>query len=124
MWAAVVGHGGVLGISYFPFPGNGVLPADPGKWCSVPSPTNLSWESGVPANTGVSRRGVAGRIFLRPRGVGAGVSVCVSAPLLSAKCKKLHDGQHKLLKQFYNIYFEDICKCPLVQPYPTGAKKS
>lgn len=124
MWAAVVGRGGVLGISCFPFLGNGVLPADPGKRRSVPSPTNLSRESGVPANTGVSRLGVGGGIFLKPRGVGGGVSVCVSAPLLSAKCRKLHDGQHKLLKQFYNIYFEDICKCPLVQPYHTGVKKS
>ena len=85
MWAAVVGHGGVLGISCFPFPGNGFLSADPGKWCSVPSPTNLSRESGVTVNTGVSCYAVGGRIFLRPRGVGSGVSVCVSAPLLSAK---------------------------------------
>ena len=124
MWAAVVERGGVVGISCFPFLGNGVLPTDLGKRCSVLSPTNLSWESGVLANTGVSRRGVGGGIFLRPRGVGGGVSVCVSAPLLSAKCIKIHDGQHKLLKQFYNIYFEDICKCPLVQPYHTGVKKS
>ena len=124
MWDAVVGHGRVLGISCFPFLGNGVLLADPGKWRSVPSPKNLSRESGVPVNTGVSRRGVGGGIFIRPRGVGGGVSVCFSAPLLSAKCRKLHDGQHKLLKQFYNIYFEDICKFPLEQPYHTGVKKS
>ena len=84
----------------------------------------MSRESGVPANTGVSRRGVGGGIFLIPRGVGGGVSVCVPAPLLSAKCRKLHDGQHKLLKQFDNIYFEDICKFPLVQPYHTRVKKS
>ena len=98
MWAVVVGHGGVLGISCFPFLGNGVLRADPGKRSSVPSPTNLSRESGVSANTGVSRRGVGGGIFLRPHGVGGVVSVCVSAPFLSAKNRKLHDGQHKLLK--------------------------
>ena len=98
MWAAVVGHVGVLGISCFPFLGNGVLSADRGKRRSIPSPTNLSREIGVQANTGVSRRGVGGGIFLRPRGVGGGVSICVSAPLLSAKCRKLHDGQHKLLK--------------------------
>ena len=85
MWAAVVGRRGVLGISWFPFLGNRVLPADQGKWRRVPSPTNLSRESGVPANTGVSRLGVGGGIFLKPRGVGGGVSVCVSAPLLSAK---------------------------------------
>ena len=98
MWAVVLGHGGVLGISCFPFLGNGVLPIDLGKRCSVLSPTNLSRESGVTANTAVSRHGVGGRIFLRPRGVGGGVFVRVSAPLLSAKCRKLHDGQHKLLK--------------------------
>ena len=98
MWAAVVGCGGVLGISCFPFLGNGVLPADLGKRRSVRSPTNLSRESGVPVNTSVSRLGVGGGIFLRPRGVGGGVFVRVSAPLLSAKCRKLHDGQHKLLK--------------------------
>ena len=85
MWAAVVGRGGVLGISWFPFLGNGVLPADQGKWRRVPSPTNLSRESGVTVNTGVSCYGVGGRIFLRPRGVGRVVSICVSAPLLSAK---------------------------------------
>ena len=124
MWAIVVGHGGVLGISCFPFLGNGVFPVDPGKRRSVPSQINLSWQSGVPANTGVSRHGVGGEIFLKPRGVGGGVSICLSEPLLSTKCRKLHDGQHKLLKQFYNIYFEDICKCPLVQPYHTGVKKS
>ena len=124
MWAAVAGHGGVLGISWFPFLGNGVLPADPGKRRSVLSPTNLSRESGVPVNTGVSRLGVGGEIFLKPHGVGGGVSVCVSAPLLSGKCRKLHEGQHKLLKQFYNIYFEDICMSPLVQPYHTRLKKS
>ena len=98
MWDIVVGLGGVLGISCFPFLGNGVLPTDLGKRRSVLSPTNLSWESGVLANTGVSRRGVGGGIFLRPRGAGGRVFVCVSTPLLSAKCRKLHDGQHKLLK--------------------------
>ena len=124
MWDAVVGRGGVLGISWFPFLGNGVFPADPGKRRSIQSPKNVSRESGVPANIGVSRRGVGGGIFLRPRGVGGGVSIFLSEPLLSTKCRKLHDGQHKLLKFFYNIYFEDICKCQLVQPYHTGLKKS
>ena len=50
----------MLGISWFPFLGNGVLPADPGKRRSVLSPTNLLRESGVPVNTGVSHLGVGG----------------------------------------------------------------